>query len=360
MTYSLLDRAPPPRPARRRRRRGRRARHATCSTASRLAEGDGHAERRAAAAHRDTGRRRAWQSAERIGFIGLGIMGSRQAANLRRAGYELTVWNRTRATADAWAQEHGATVADTPAEVARRSDIVITMVVDGAQVERGAARRARRRRGRRTRALLCVDMSTIAPADDPRASASALAERGIALPRRAGHRLLAPRRGRHADDHGRRRAPRTSSAPAAARGHGRADRPRRRRSATARWSSSSTTPSPPPTPHALAQALLVGAATGVDLDALVQVMGAGSGGSAHARRSRPARCASTTTRRCSSSSTCSRTCACASRRDRPPACRFRPPPQAREVLSAGMGRGLGDADFAAIIEVLEGLAGRRL
>ena len=34
--------------------------------------------------------------------------------------------------------------------------------------------------------------------------------------------------------------------------------------------------------------------------------------------------------------------------------------EAREVLSAGMGRGLGDADFAAIIEVLEGLAGRRL
>jgi 3-hydroxyisobutyrate dehydrogenase-like beta-hydroxyacid dehydrogenase len=33
---------------------------------------------------------------------------------------------------------------------------------------------------------------------------------------------------------------------------------------------------------------------------------------------------------------------------------------AREVLSAGMGRGLGDADFAALIEVLEGLAGRRL
>jgi 3-hydroxyisobutyrate dehydrogenase len=34
--------------------------------------------------------------------------------------------------------------------------------------------------------------------------------------------------------------------------------------------------------------------------------------------------------------------------------------QAREVLSAAMGRGLGDADFAALIEVLEGEAGRRL
>ncbi len=47
---------------------------------------------------------------ERIGFVGLGIMGSRQAANLRRAGYELTVYNRTRERAEAWAAEHGATV----------------------------------------------------------------------------------------------------------------------------------------------------------------------------------------------------------------------------------------------------------
>src|SRR5438477_12860882 len=70
-----------------------------------------------------------------IGWIGLGIMGSRQAANLRRAGHELTVWNRTQATAQAWADAHGATVAATPAEVARRADIVFSMVVDGPQVQ---------------------------------------------------------------------------------------------------------------------------------------------------------------------------------------------------------------------------------
>ncbi|MEA2288640.1 MAG: 3-hydroxyisobutyrate dehydrogenase, partial [Solirubrobacteraceae bacterium] len=72
---------------------------------------------------------------ERVGFIGLGIMGSRMAANLRRAGFELVVFNRTRERAEAWAAEHGATVAATPAEVGRRSDVVITMVVDGPQVE---------------------------------------------------------------------------------------------------------------------------------------------------------------------------------------------------------------------------------
>src|SRR6201991_300081 len=70
-----------------------------------------------------------------VGFIGLGIMGSLQAANLAKAGYDLTVYNRTREKADAWAGEHGGTVADSASAVAERSDIVITMVVDGAQVE---------------------------------------------------------------------------------------------------------------------------------------------------------------------------------------------------------------------------------
>ena len=62
-------------------------------------------------------------------------MGSRQAANLRRAGHELTVWNRTASTAEAWAAEHGATVAATPAEVAQSAEVVFSMVVDGPQVQ---------------------------------------------------------------------------------------------------------------------------------------------------------------------------------------------------------------------------------
>jgi 3-hydroxyisobutyrate dehydrogenase-like beta-hydroxyacid dehydrogenase len=99
---------------------------------------------------------------DRVGFIGLGIMGSRMAANLRRAGFDLTVWNRTRSKADSWAREHGGTVADDPAALARASDILITMVVDATQVEavllgeRGAVHGA-------ADGLLCVDMSTIGP-----------------------------------------------------------------------------------------------------------------------------------------------------------------------------------------------------
>src|SRR3954468_19655693 len=97
--------------------------------------------------------------AEQVGFIGLGIMGSLQAMNLAKAGYELTVFNRTREKADAWVAENGGTVADSPAAVAEASDVVITMVVDGAQVEDmiGQALEGARQ------GTLFVDMSTIAP-----------------------------------------------------------------------------------------------------------------------------------------------------------------------------------------------------
>ena len=43
---------------------------------------------------------------EQVGFIGLGIMGSLQAMNLAKAGYELTVFNRTREKAERWVAEH--------------------------------------------------------------------------------------------------------------------------------------------------------------------------------------------------------------------------------------------------------------
>jgi 3-hydroxyisobutyrate dehydrogenase-like beta-hydroxyacid dehydrogenase len=116
---------------------------------------------------------------EHVGFIGLGIMGSRMAAVLRRAGFEVTVWNRTRARAEAWAAEHGGNVAKTPAQLAERCDVVISMVVDGQQVERvllgedGVVEDARK-------GLLCIDMSTIGPRE-ARSIASRLAEHGVAF-----------------------------------------------------------------------------------------------------------------------------------------------------------------------------------
>ncbi|MDX1741054.1 MAG: NAD(P)-dependent oxidoreductase, partial [Rhodothermales bacterium] len=63
----------------------------------------------------------------RIGFIGLGIMGSRMAANLARAGFELTVYNRTKDRAEP-VLALGAKWAGSPAEAARSSDVVVTML----------------------------------------------------------------------------------------------------------------------------------------------------------------------------------------------------------------------------------------
>src|SRR3954466_185018 len=97
--------------------------------------------------------------AEKVGFIGLGIMGSLQAMNLAEAGYELTVFNRTREKAEGWVQEHGGTVADSPSAVAEASDIVITMVVDAPQVEDMVGQALE---GARPNTLF-VDMSTIGP-----------------------------------------------------------------------------------------------------------------------------------------------------------------------------------------------------
>lgn len=99
---------------------------------------------------------------ERVGFLGLGIMGSRMAANLARAGFEVVVWNRTRARAEELAEKHGMTVADTPADAAAATGTVITMVVDSPQVEevllgpQGAAE------GLSVGGLV-IDMTTIAP-----------------------------------------------------------------------------------------------------------------------------------------------------------------------------------------------------
>lgn len=68
-----------------------------------------------------------------IGFIGLGRMGQAMARALLKAGFRLTVYNRTRACAEALRAE-GATVADSPTE-AGKGDLVITMLADDPAVE---------------------------------------------------------------------------------------------------------------------------------------------------------------------------------------------------------------------------------
>src|SRR5438105_9321540 len=78
---------------------------------------------------RPTDRSDDWTMSQRVAFLGLGIMGSRMAANLARAGYELTVWNRTRQKAESFCAEHRAELAESPAQAAAQASIVVTMVV---------------------------------------------------------------------------------------------------------------------------------------------------------------------------------------------------------------------------------------
>ncbi|HTU33303.1 MAG TPA: NAD(P)-binding domain-containing protein, partial [Candidatus Acidoferrum sp.] len=72
--------------------------------------------------------------AETIGFIGLGNMGEPIAENLRRAGYDLRVYNRTRSKA-AQLVEKGAVPATKPADVAQAGGIVFTMLADDRALE---------------------------------------------------------------------------------------------------------------------------------------------------------------------------------------------------------------------------------
>jgi 3-hydroxyisobutyrate dehydrogenase len=113
--------------------------------------------------------------AEKVAFLGLGIMGRPQAANVCRAGFDLTVWNRTRERAESFAEEHrGVEVAESPADAARGADVVISMVPDVPEVEEVLFAAA----DGMGDGSLAVDMSTIAPT----ASVSIgerLGERGI-------------------------------------------------------------------------------------------------------------------------------------------------------------------------------------
>jgi 3-hydroxyisobutyrate dehydrogenase-like beta-hydroxyacid dehydrogenase len=111
-----------------------------------------------------------------VAFFGLGIMGWPMAANLARAGFELSVWTHSEGKAERFASEHGARAAATPREAAEGMEAAITMVVDSPEVsavllgDDGAVQAL-------ADGGLCVDMSTIAPTA-AREIGAALAERG--------------------------------------------------------------------------------------------------------------------------------------------------------------------------------------
>ncbi len=293
----------------------------------------------------------------RVAFLGLGIMGSRMAGNLSGAGFELTVWNRTAPTARAFVERHeGVALASTPAEAARSSEIVVTMVVDGPQVEQvllgehGAATAAEP-------GTVCVDCSTIGPSAT-RAIAQALAERGLEM-------VDAPVTGsapRAEDGTLTIMAGGTPEAFARAElvlqamgglivhagplGHG--QMVKLINNAVAATNAA-----------VVGEALLVAARAGVDLDALSQVMAAGSGGSAmlDLKAGPMRRHDFTPLFKLEHMLKDVRLCLEEGQEAGAP---FSFAALTREILSAGVGRGRGQQDFAALIEVLEGAAGVRL
>ncbi len=99
--------------------------------------------------------------AERIGFIGLGIMGKPMVRNLLKAGFAVTVSNRSQPAVDELVAD-GAQATQSPREVAKQSDIVITMVTDGPDVEQVLLGDQGVIEGAHS-GLLVIDMSTISP-----------------------------------------------------------------------------------------------------------------------------------------------------------------------------------------------------
>ena len=113
---------------------------------------------------------------ERIAFVGLGTMGAAMAANLRRAGFEVTVWNRTPGRAGALL-ELGATEAATPAAAARAAGVVVSCVSDTPDVETVLFGADGVVEGLVAGGLV-IDCSTISPAATA-AFAARMRERGI-------------------------------------------------------------------------------------------------------------------------------------------------------------------------------------
>ena len=291
-----------------------------------------------------------------VGFLGLGIMGSRMAENVARAGFPLNVWTHTPGKASAWATAHGATALASPAEVAAASDVVVSMVVDGEQVASillgpdGAIHGAHP-------GLLCVDMSTIGPLDTRRIG-SALAAGDVEMldapvtgsSPRAQDGTLTIMVGGERDAFARVKPLLESMGGlivyVGELGHGQMLKLINNSLAAANAA-------------AVAEALVLANATGIDLDALVEVASAGSGASAQlALKSGPMREHDYMTLfKTAHMLKDVRLCLQEAESAGAP---FPAAAHARDLLAATIGRGHADEDYAAMIEAVEGLAGRRL
>ncbi|MHB1343826.1 MAG: NAD(P)-dependent oxidoreductase [Thermoleophilia bacterium] len=109
----------------------------------------------------------------RVGFVGIGIMGSRMAARLLDAGHELTIYNRTASKCEPLAAK-GAVVASSPAEAAAGADVVFTNMADGAALKEFVLGVGGIMEADPAPAML-VDMGTVAPAESAEIAVAAAA-----------------------------------------------------------------------------------------------------------------------------------------------------------------------------------------
>jgi 3-hydroxyisobutyrate dehydrogenase-like beta-hydroxyacid dehydrogenase len=278
------------------------------------------------------------------------------AANLARAGHPVAVYNRTAEKAAAWVAEHGGRVAATPRDAAEGAAAVITMVVDGAQVEEvllgedGAVHGA-------APGTLFIDCSTIAPADARRIGA-ALAERDLPFldapvsgssPKAEDGTLTIMAGGADADFE--RAKPFLDAMGAVILhvgplGHGQ----------TVKVISNAVSATNAAT---LAQALVVGKATGVDLEALVEVLGASSSASTMVTLKAKPMLAHDYTPLFRLEHMLKDVSICLDETEAAGA-PFPAAALSRELYNAAMGRGLADQDFSSVLEAVEGLAGIRI
>ena len=119
------------------------------------------------------------QNIRKIGFIGIGHMGNPMAANLLKAGFDVTVHDVRPDTAAAFVAQHGGRVAAAPADLARGADAVITMLPDD-KVVRAVMLDAGGAAAAMTRGAVLIDMSTCNPAGT-RDTAAALEAMGLAM-----------------------------------------------------------------------------------------------------------------------------------------------------------------------------------
>ena len=116
---------------------------------------------------------------QRVGFIGLGLMGAPMAANIARAGYPLTVYNRTPAKAEPLLAL-GARQVSTPREVAQSSQTIVTMLADASAVEAVLSGPDGMLAGGQAGTVL-IDMSTVAPEQSRRIGSGVAAQGWLML-----------------------------------------------------------------------------------------------------------------------------------------------------------------------------------